>query len=258
MLNTGLWYTVIGPALADKGWLATFIYFIIVFGVLLGSYLLGSINTSILVSKCFYKKDIRQFGSGNAGLTNMFRTFGAKAALCTLIGDILKTVISVLVAALFFGFWYFCGISVQFMPYFAGLFAVLGHIFPVFYRFKGGKGVLSTAAMVAVLAPLCFLALFLIFVVIVAISKYVSLGSCCAAFIFPLAVYGQQAILFGGLTEPGTLAASMILAILVIWCHRGNLKRIYEGNERKLSFGSKRKAAAEAEMSESGSENDEE
>ncbi|MBQ8371681.1 MAG: glycerol-3-phosphate 1-O-acyltransferase PlsY [Clostridia bacterium] len=257
MLQYGLWYTVIGPALAGKGWISTFVYFVIVFGVLLGSYLLGSINTSILVSKCFYKKDIRKFGSGNAGLTNMFRTFGAKAALCTLVGDILKTVISILVSALFFGFYYSWGISMKFMPYFAGLFAVLGHIFPVFYRFKGGKGVLSTAAMVVVLAPLCFVVLFLLFVIIVSISKYVSLGSCCAAFLFPLTIYFQQ-LLFHGASDPGCLVAAMILAVLVIWCHRGNLKRIYEGNERKLSFGSKRKAAAEAEMTESSSENNEE
>ena len=129
--------------------------------VLMSAYFLGSINSAILFSKLVYKDDIRNHGSGNAGMTNMLRTFGGKAALLTLAGDLGKTVISVFFAGLMFGFNYVACISVQGFCYVAGLFAVLGHVFPVYYKFKGGKGVLVTSTMALILTPIQFLILLL-------------------------------------------------------------------------------------------------
>ena len=215
-------------------------YFASLFGVLLVSYLLGSINSAILISKVVYKDDIRKHGSGNGGMTNMLRTFGGKAALMTLAGDLLKTAISICIAAIPFGFCYVGGISVQGVCYFAGLFAVLGHVFPLYYRFKGGKGVLVTSTMALILTPLPFLFLFALFVGIVAMSKYVSLGSVCVAVLYPVILHGFFTM--RGTQIEGLIAlASIILACLIVWCHRENLKRISERTERKLSFKKKNK-----------------
>lgn len=205
------------------------------------SYLLGSINTSIVVSKLLYKDDIRRHGSGNAGLTNTLRTYGKGAAGLTLLGDILKTAISIIIAAIFFGFGYVSGISVGGdglgMCYIAGLFAVIGHIFPIFYKFKGGKGVLATAAMGLILSPIPFLFLLLLFVIIVAISKYVSLGSIIGAMFYPVSLYVYLQIGFSGAPLPLYCAISSIaLAIMIVFCHKGNIERIQNHTERKLSF----------------------
>ena len=203
------------------------------FFVLLAAYLLGSINSAILFSKLIYKDDIRKHGSGNGGMTNMLRTFGGKAALLTLAGDLGKTAISIFIAGLIFGFRYYQGVSVMGFCYLAGLFAVLGHIFPLYYKFKGGKGVLVTSTMALILTPLPFLILFGVFAAIFAMSHYVSLGSVSVAMLYPVVLHGYfLAILEGPL--PGEIAISaIVLACLILWCHRENLKRIGEGNEKK-------------------------
>ncbi|MBR5817153.1 MAG: glycerol-3-phosphate acyltransferase, partial [Clostridia bacterium] len=122
-------------------WLFYLAYFGFALIVIVSSYLLGSVNTAIVVSKTLYRDDIRKHGSGNAGLTNMLRTYGKGAAGLTLLGDLLKTAIAVLIAAVFWGFNYVGGISTSLgFCYIAGLFAVVGHIFPIYYKFKGGKG----------------------------------------------------------------------------------------------------------------------
>ena len=206
------------------------------FAVLLISYLLGSINSAILFSKLVYKDDIRNHGSGNGGMTNMLRTFGGKAALLTLAGDLLKTALSIFLAGFVFGFHYVSAISICDICYVAGLFAVLGHIFPIYYRFKGGKGVLVTSTMALILTPVPFLILFVLFAAIVAMSKYVSLGSVSVAVLYPVLLHGTFAFVFE-MPMPGLVALStIILACLIVWCHRENLKRIGERTERKLSF----------------------
>lgn len=211
------------------------------FAVLLISYLLGSINSAILFSRVVYKDDIRKHGSGNGGMTNMLRTFGGKAALLTLAGDLLKTAISIFLAGFVFGFWYLGGVCTQDICYVAGLFAVLGHVFPIYYRFKGGKGVLVTSTMAMILTPIPFLLLFAVFAAIVAMSKYVSLGSVSVAVLYPVMLHGTFAFLFG-MPMPGLIALStIILACLIVWCHRENLKRIGDRTERKLSFKKKNK-----------------
>ena len=214
-----------------------FVIFASLFAVLLISYLLGSINSAILISKTVYKEDIRTKGSGNGGMTNMLRSFGGKAALMTLAGDLGKTAISILVAGLVFGFHYVGGISVSEYCYCAGLFAVLGHIFPLYYRFKGGKGVLVTSTMALILTPVPFLILLLVFI---AISGYVSLGSVSVAALYPVLLHGTFAVVFES-PMPGLVAlCSIILACLIVWCHRENLKRISNRTESKLSFKKKK------------------
>ena len=204
------------------------------------SYLSGSINTAILVSKRLYRDDIRTHGSGNPGLTNMLRTFGKGAAGLTLIGDLLKTVFPILIAGFFFGFQYVAAVSVSEMCYTAGLFAIFGHVFPIYHKMKGGKGVLSTACMALVIAPIAFLILFALFAVIVAASKYVSLGSVVAGVLYPVLMHGYFAVCFKS-PMPGIAALStIIIACLIVWCHRGNLQRISDRTERKLSFGKKK------------------
>ena len=210
------------------------IYFGSLFVVLLASYLLGSINSAIIISKTVYKDDIRKHGSGNGGMTNMLRTFGGKAALLTLLGDLGKTAISIFLAGVVYGFGYVGGISVSGVCYFAGLFAVLGHVFPLYYGFKGGKGVLATSTMALILTPIPFLILFCIFAAVYGVSKYISLASVCVSVLYPVILHGTFAVMFGGSKMPVLVAlSSIILACLIVWCHRENLQRISNRTERK-------------------------
>lgn len=205
-----------------------FIVFIIlgVIGCILVPYLLGSVNSGIIFSRLFHKEDIRAYGSGNAGTTNMLRTYGKRDAAITLAGDIAKGALSVLAGRLIFG------LSGGFVALFC---VIVGHAFPVFYKFKGGKGVACAAGGVAVLyagTPRWYIILIelAIFAAVVAISKFISLGSVTAMFIFPLLVARLN---IGLIIDP---FLSIMVAALVIWLHRSNIKRIYRGTESKLSF----------------------
>lgn len=211
------------------------------------AYLLGSINSAIIVSKVIYHDDVRTHGSGNAGTTNVLRTYGKLAALLTLLGDMLKTAIAIGIAGLVFGFNYVGGISVSDMCYIAGLFSVIGHIFPVYYKFKGGKGVLSTATMVLVLSPIIFAILIVLFIGIVFFSGFVSLGSVVAASLYPIVLNGYFAIFSNDTVVkpmPLMVLASILLACLIVWCHRTNLERISKGEENKFTFGKKKEEPA--------------
>lgn len=220
----------------------------------IAAYLLGSINSAIIISKAVYHDDIRKHGSGNAGTTNMLRTYGKGAALATLICDIAKTVLALALGGVMLGFAYVGGVSTNFMLYVVGLFAVLGHIFPVYYGMRGGKGVLSTATVALILSPGVFAMLFVIFVAVVAISKYVSLGSVCAAVLYPVVLNAYFQIFLNG-RIPGIAAlVAIILAITIVWCHRQNLRRIGERTEHKLSF---KKKSDEGESSDAGGGDDE-
>lgn len=201
------------------------------------SYLLGSVNSAIIISKLLYKDDIRKYGSGNAGMTNMLRTYGKGAAALTLVGDMLKTALALLFTGLLLGFHYVGGMSHHDgYCYMAGLFAVLGHVFPVYYGFKGGKGVLVTATMALILTPIPFVILLAIFVAIVAMSRYVSLGSVCVAVLYPVIVRFNSRLVLGMELSGITALCCIILAIFIVWCHRANLKRISERTENKISF----------------------
>ncbi|MBO5009617.1 MAG: glycerol-3-phosphate 1-O-acyltransferase PlsY [Clostridia bacterium] len=236
-LNDGLlnWLTKEVITITEE-WQAALIIGVSGVLVMIVSYLLGSVNSAIIISKAMFGDDIRTHGSGNAGLTNMLRTYGKAAAGLTLLGDMLKAVLSIIFAGIIFGFGYYSGISLSDFCYVAGLFAVIGHIFPIYYGFRGGKGVLATATVALVLTPIPFLILITLFIIIVAMSKYVSLGSVCVAVLFPVVVSGYAKVFFGGSAPLIMTLCTILLAIIIVWCHRENLKRISDRTERKISF----------------------
>ncbi len=213
--------------------------FAVVFGMialLIVSYLLGSINSAIMVSKILYRDDIRKYGSGNAGLTNMHRTFGMKAAGLTLLGDMLKTVLSVLLALFTFGFRYSFALCINPLAFLAGAAAVVGHVYPVFYGFKGGKGVLVMSTMALVVSPAIFFTLLLVFIGVVALSKYISLGSVSVAILYPVFLNAYHSFFLKYPPAWTTVLVTILLALFVFWLHRENLKRINDRTERKFSF----------------------
>ena len=195
-------------------------------GLCILGYLLGSLNFAVIISKLFFHEDIRNQGSKNASLTNMLRVYGKTAAIYTLIGDVFKTVIACMIGRVIFGD---TGAAV------AGLGCILGHAFPIYYHFKGGKGVLATAAMALCLNPFAFGLLIAFFIAIVAVTKYVSLGSVMGALLFP--------IVLSKTSEPNMFSTivSVIAAILIVILHRANIKRILDGTESKIDFKSKKK-----------------
>lgn len=217
-------FTLLSPFLND--YVALFISIALCIVI---PYLLGSVNFALVISKVFYRDDIRKYGSGNAGMTNMLRTYGKLAAGGTLFCDMFKAVISVLLGHFFYAQWGVGG-------YMAGFFCVLGHIFPIFFKFKGGKGVATTAAMILTLDPLCFLFLIVLFIVIVASTKYVSLGSVISCMIYPLLTYK---IALSGISGWGIgfpVIFSFLTAAVVIFMHRENISRLRKGTENKISF----------------------
>ena len=248
-LNDGGLFKMWFPNAFDQGFAWTTdtytVFWSMIAIIALASYLLGSINSAIIISKVLYRDDIRKHGSGNAGMTNMQRTYGNGAAGLTLLGDLLKTVIAISIAGVCFGFGYIFGLSTNGYCYVAGLFAVIGHVFPVYYGFKGGKGVLSTATMALVLTPWIFLILFALFVAIVAMSKYISLGS--VAVLYPVVISGAFSVVFGLPLSLEIALSTILLAILIVICHLGNLKRISDRTERKFSFKKKKEPVAVTE-----------
>lgn len=192
------------------------------------AYLLGSLNSAIIVSKWKFGQDIRSFGSGNAGLTNMHRVYGKDGAIYTLVGDIGKQIVSVFVGVLLLG---------PTGAYVAGTFCIIGHILPVYYHFKGGKGVLTAATMILLIDPAIFVILFVIFALVLAITRFVSLASIICAFCYPFVVQTAAMISNGG--QPASifdLSFAILIGVIVIWMHRTNIKRLFNGQESKFSF----------------------
>ena len=201
-------------------------------------YLLGSLNFAIIISKIRYGQDIRNYGSGNAGMTNMLRTYGKGAAVVTLLCDMLKAVVSAALGSALLG--------LTFGGYMAGFFCMLGRMFPIFYKFKGGKGVASTAAMILVLNPPVFVLLLFVFAVIVIGTKYVSLASIMSVLMFPVFLHRIDIIIedvfykkLGIMWGPDVLFA-VAIAFMVVFMHRSNIKRLLEGTESKISLGGKK------------------
>ncbi len=199
-------------------------------------YLIGSFTSSIFISRVFYHDDIRGHGSGNAGTTNMLRTFGWPAAIATFLCDALKTALAIFVSWLLMGYVW-AGLGFSFSPgaYFAMLFCILGHIYPVYFRMKGGKGVLCAAVSIAMLSPWVFCILLIIFVGTVAFTKYVSLGSILCAAIYPLFL-SSLVNAFGGRLDILLMLPAFLTAALLVFAHRSNIKRLYNHQENKLSF----------------------
>ena len=197
------------------------------------AYFLGSLNFAVIISKVKFHEDIRKYGSGNAGMTNMLRTYGKSAAAFTLLGDAAKAAVSVMIGTLL------CG---EAGAYIAGLCCVIGHSFPIYYGFKGGKGIVVTAMTILCLNWLAFVILFAIFVLLVATTKYLSLGSIIGMLLYPLMLNRLYPFTHGGMSEGAVPAIVSILnAALVIWLHRENLKRLWKGNENKFSLKKKDK-----------------
>lgn len=187
------------------------------------AYLIGTIPFGLLVVKLTTGKDVRESGSGNIGATNVLRTTGRLAGVLTLVLDIAKAFLAVWLAdRLSNG-------SVLWMS-FAALAVLLGHAFPVWLRFKGGKAVAAFVGAFAYLTPVPLLAVILIFVALVAWTRYLSLGSIIAAGLFPLACW---MILH---PEWPVLAVAVAAAILIIWRHKSNIGRIRAGNENVFRF----------------------
>ncbi len=194
----------------------------------LAGYLLGSINTSLIVGKLLYKTDVREHGSGNAGATNTLRTLGKGAAVAVVLGDLLKGIIACLLGRFLSG-ELTPGSGIYAGEYLAGFFAVLGHNWPVFFGFKGGKGVMTSFAVVLMFSPWVALICLGGFIVIVALTRYVSLGSMVCGFFFPI-----LAFFFG---EPWLLVAvGSLLALLIVLRHSANIQRLLAGDEKKLRF----------------------
>ena len=193
--------------------------------VIMIAYLLGSINFAIVISGRKYKEDIRAHGSKNAGMTNMMRTYGKSAAVLTLVGDALKAILSCIIGYLIMG---------QLGAYAAGLFCMIGHVFPLYYGFKGGKGVVTAAATVLMTDPLVFLILLTLFVIMVAIWRFISLASITCMGLYPL-ILSFTTRLFVGKVSPFILF-SILMAVLIIGKHWSNIKRLRDGTESKFSF----------------------
>ena len=193
------------------------------------AYVIGSINFAVIFSRKFAGFDVREKGSKNAGTTNVLRTVGKKAAVITLICDILKGVAAILVAILAQMMWE--GFDIAVLKYIAGFMVILGHTFPVFFEFRGGKGVATAIGVLLMLNWKIGLICLVFGILIIALSKMVSLGSISAAVLFPvLTIFIQEDVKFIG------ILFSFLIALLVVFNHRSNIKRIKQGKENKLSF----------------------
>ncbi|MGA9232814.1 MULTISPECIES: glycerol-3-phosphate 1-O-acyltransferase PlsY [unclassified Exiguobacterium] len=199
-----------------------------IIGILILGYLLGSIPFALLVGKWGHGIDIRQHGSGNLGTTNTFRVLGKKAGIIVLIGDLGKGAVASLVPIL---------LASELHPLFAGIAAVIGHIYPIFAKFKGGKAVATSGGMLLVTSPLLFLILLVSFLTTLRFSRMVSLSSIVAASI------GIVAAVSIGIVQHDWIVPTFftVLALFVIFKHRDNIGRIRQGTESKIPLFDKEK-----------------
>ena len=206
------------------GWMA-----FVMAGTAITSYFLGCSNGAVIISKYILHDDVRTHGSGNAGLTNFHRVFGGGLTLAVILIDVLKAVIAIL-----FSMWAFSSLGmVTLGKYWAGLFCLLGHMFPCMFQFKGGKGILSGGTIAIMIDWRIALVVWGGFLILTALTRWVSLGSCWAGASFPLAswfVYRDWLILL----------LSILIGGLILWKHRANIGRLLHGTESKLTFHKKK------------------
>ena len=215
-----------------SGWLL-----LAIAGIAVVSYALGCCNGAVMVSRGILRDDIRKHGSGNGGLTNFCRIHGGILSVVVILIDVLKAVVSVLLAGYIFG-----QLSAELVvmgKYWAGLCCILGHMFPITYQFKGGKGVMSSGAISLMIDWRLALVIWGCFLICVILTKYISLGSCVGALAFPIA----SILIF---REPVITVISIVMGALVIFKHRGNILRLVKGTESKFTFkwGSKKEDTA--------------
>ena len=206
-----------------------------VIGVALAAYLLGCSNGAVIISKYILRDDIRTHGSGNAGLTNFYRTFGGPLTLAVILIDVLKAVAAILFSVFVFGrmfpagyLWHWAQFIVL-AKYWAGLWCLLGHMFPCMFHFKGGKGILSGGTVALMIDWRIALVVWGGFLVLAVVTKYVSLGSCWAGASFPFATW----FVYQDMT---LLVLSIVIGGLILYMHRGNIHRLLTGTENKFSL----------------------
>jgi len=197
------------------------------------AYLLGSIPVGWIVARLFFKTDIRSKGSGNIGATNALRQFGTTVGLIVLLLDMSKGIIAVLLAKSIYG-------SGTMMVVICGLLAILGHVFPIWLKFKGGKGVATAAGVFIALTPISLLIALLVFIVVVAITRYVSLGSIMAA--LSLLAVNVISIFRQPHKDYALLILVVLIVAMIIYKHKENIARLIRGNENKISLTGKGKA----------------
>lgn len=209
-----------------------------VFLEVLAAYLIGSIASALWVGKLFYGIDIRKHGSGNAGATNVIRVFGYKAGVPVMLFDIFKGWLAVQLAG-----WInpagLTGNDLIYMRVVMGGAAVLGHVFPVFAGFRGGKGVGTFAGVGIALFPLAFLIVLAVFILVLSVTRYVSLASITGSLVFPVAV-----IIIDHQQNPALIALALMVAVFIPWTHRKNIRRLLKGEENKFVFKRKKKEEA--------------
>lgn len=216
------------------------------------SYLLGSCNSSIIVVRLLRHEDIREHGSKNAGLTNTLRCYGKIPALLTLIGDLAKGVVAAIISIFIAGLLVNENAPIWFddktIGYVSGIFSILGHIFPLYYGFKGGKGVLVSCSILLVIDPITFCIVIPFFIIVVAITRYVSVGSISSAVAYPIITFFVHYFLDGLPLGVSLLHAGLTCCtgILLIYMHRTNIQRLRNGTENK--FGAKKKAVISNEQ----------
>ena len=199
------------------------------------AYLLGSISFSVIISKRMAGFDVREKGSGNAGSTNVLRTVGKKAAIITLICDILKGVVAILIALL--AGRIIQGLDNALLVQIAGVFVILGHTFPVFFRFKGGKGIATSLGVLLIINWQIGLICLVFALILMILTRRVSIGSIATAILFPvLVLFINQNYIVAESTNWSYLIFSIIVALFVIFNHRSNIKRILNGTESKISL----------------------
>ncbi len=202
------------------------------------AYAIGSINFSVLISRKMAGFDVREKGSGNAGSTNVLRTVGKKAAALTLVCDILKGVVAVLISLLISKIAKDCSPAI--LVEIAALAVVLGHTFPIFFEFRGGKGVATSLGLILIINWKIGLICLVFALILMAITRMVSLGSISAAVLFAvLTLFIRESYIVE--YEASFIIFGILLAAFVIFNHRSNLKRIIAGTENKLSFSKKEK-----------------
>ena len=208
-------------------------------------YFLGSINFAIILSKNRSRGDIRDYGSKNAGATNMFRLYGKKAAFLTFLGDFLKALLACFIGRLCWGLE---------GAYLAGLFCVIGHVFPIFFKFKGGKGVSTTAGVMLACDVVSFLVILVLYALVFLASRMISMASIMSALMYTFILYNVNKMFA---IDPGihTLLA-LTISVIVLVKHSENIKRIISGQEPKMTiFRKKSDDTANEESSEENTKN---
>lgn len=211
--------------------------FLLLAGVFLGvaavAYFLGCFNGAVIVSKYILRNDIRNHGSGNAGLTNFHRVFGGGLTFVVILCDVLKAILAVLIGTMVIGTVVGGWMGPVLGKYWAGLFCLLGHMFPCMFQFKGGKGILSGGTIALMLDWRIALVVWGGFLILTALTRWVSLGSCWAGASFPFAtwfVYHDVILLL----------LAILIGGLILWKHRTNIGRLLKGEENKLTFHKKK------------------